>query len=345
MTMAERTVKEWCQLMPKVELHRHFEGSLRPELLFRMAQRHRIELPFKSVEEYQKRLDFKSFSDFVPMFICGVRCLRAPVDFYEATLDLGRQLHADGILYADVTITPQFYLSRPFPLIEVFKALKKGADIVKEKLDVDIRWVTDLVRNKIEASEVAFHKLMKIDLKHYGVHALGLGGPEEGFSAQPFQKMFVEAKRQGLKSNPHAGECDGAASVALCIEALKADRIGHGVRAWEDPIVIQDMIDQKIPIEVCLSSNFKLGVFDRESHPVKKLFDAGVRLSLNTDDPVLFKTNLSFEYVQAMIYFKFDLNMLKQCTMAAAENLHDESCRLIVKEKLMTKFNALGLGE
>jgi len=203
--------------------------------------------------------------------------------------------------------------------------------------------VIDLVRNKIEVSEVAFNELMKIDLKYYKVYALGLGGPEKGYSALPFENMFAEAKRQGLRSNPHAGEFDGAASVALCVESLNADRIGHGVRVWEDPSVVQEMIDRGIPIEVCLSSNFELGVFDRESHPVKKLFDAGVKLSLNTDDPVLFKTNLSFEYLLAMTHFEFDSDMLKQCALTATESLHDESCRLILREKINNKFKALGL--
>ena len=343
--MSERTIKNWCRMMPKVELHRHFEGSLRPEMIFRMAQRHGIGLPFRSVEDYKQKLAFRSFSDFVSMFIIGVRCLREPVDFYESTLDLGRQLYADGILYADITITPQFYLSRSYSLEDIFGALKKGADLVKEKLDVDIRWVVDLVRNKIEVSEVAFHELMKIDLKHYSIHALGLGGPEKGYSALPFANMFAEAKRQGLRSNPHAGEFDGAASVALCVESLKADRIGHGVRVWEDPAVIQELIDRGISIEVCLSSNFELGVFNRESHPVKKLFDAGVKLSLNTDDPALFKTNLSYEYFLAMTYFGFDLDMLKKCTLVAAENIHDESCGLALMQKINNQFKVLGLDE
>ena len=329
--------------MPKVELHRHFEGSLRPEFLARAAQRHGLRLPFDTTEEYEQKLDFNSFSDFVPMFILGVRCLRATVDFYEATLDLGQQLHADGIVYADVTITPQFYLSRPFPLLEVFKALDAGAKKVKEHLDIEIRWVTDLVRNKIEVSELTFHKLMQMDLNRYGVHALGLGGPEKGFSALPFQDMFAEAKQRGFKSNPHAGESDGPGSVALCIDTLQADRIGHGVRAWDDPQLVQEMADKNIPIEVCLSSNYKLGVFSIEDHPVRKLHDAGIKLSLNTDDPVLFRTNLSSEYLKAIEHYDFDLKMLMDCTLSAVEVLHDESCRPIIKDKLVKKFNTLGL--
>ena len=341
--MDESIAKKACCSMPKVELHRHFEGSLRPELIFYMAQRNGIRLPFKSVEEYKQKLVFGSFSEFVPMFLIGVRCLRFPVDFYESTLDLGLQLHADGILYADVTITPQFYLSRLCSLEDIFKALKQGVDAVKQKLDVDIRWVIDLVRNKIEVSKIAFDELMKIDLKYYNVHALGLGGPEKKSSVVPFKNMFAEAKRQGLKSNPHAGEFDGPASVALCIESLNADRIGHGVRAWEDPALVQEMINRKIPIEVCLSSNFKLGVFDKTSHPVKKIFDAGLRLTLNTDDPVLFKTNLSSEYFLAIKYFGFDLRMLMQCNLAATESIHDESCRSVLREKINKKFKILGM--
>lgn len=341
--MAERTLKEWCQVLPKVELHRHFEGSLRPQFLARMGRRHGFELPFKTIEEFHQKLHFKSFSDFVPMFIFGVRCLRSPIDFYEATLDLGQQLHVDGTLYADVTITPQLYLNRPFPLLEVFRAIDAGARKVRESLGIEIRWVADLVRNKIEVSEFTFHKLMQLDLTQYGVRALGLGGPEKGNSARPFKDMFAEAKQRGFRSNPHAGEADGPNSVALCIETLNADRIGHGVRAWEDPLLVQEMIEKNIPIEVCLSSNFELGVFNVGNHPVRKLYDAGVKLSLNTDDPVLFKTNLSSEYLKAINHYDFNLEMLMECTLSATEVLHDEACRLIIKEKLMAKFHALGL--
>jgi aminodeoxyfutalosine deaminase len=283
--------------MPKVELHRHLEGSLRPGFLLELAARNRLRLPFEDVATYDSLLSFGGFDDFIPPFLLGVTCLRRPSDFTDAVVELGEQLHAEGVVYAEVTYTPQFYQRLDPGFSRVLEALNAGRRRVHRRRNIEIRWIPDLVRNRPEPARAVVDWLTALDPGESGVVALGLGGPERGYPSEPFAELFRRAAAAGLPANPHCGETAGPESVRETCEALRPRRIGHGVRAAEDPELLARLVRDEITFEVCLSSNLALRHYDSlDSHPLTALLDADCRVTLNTDDPVLFRTDLPREY-------------------------------------------------
>ena len=330
------TIKTVCERIPKIELHRHLEGSLRPELLLRLARRNQINLPFTDKAGYLKLLNFRSFHEFIPVFIMGVECLMEPIDFYESVLDLGEQLNEDRILYVEVTFTPQFYHPLPCSLKEIMDALKKGTDEVYKQWNIIIRWIPDLVRNRYTLSRKIFDELLKLDHQYYGIVALGLGGPEKGYPARRFKPLFDQAASLGLGVNPHAGETAGPDSVWECIRYLRAHRIGHGVRSIENPRLLDFLKKFQVPLEICLSSNLALGIYSEQNHPIRELLNNGCRISLNTDDPLLFNTNLSIEFEKAVRLFQVSIDELKQCTYQAIKSVYSDGK---VKSELLHKVN------
>jgi adenosine deaminase len=309
--------------MPKVELHRHLEGSLQPEFLFHLAKRNGLSFPFKNPDEFRANLVYSSFADFVKPFLAGVGCIRTPQDTFDAVVDLGRQLAADNIVYAEVTFTPQFY-RRLFPIGTLFDALNQARQVVRSDHDIEIRWIPDLVRNRFEISRACLGELLEHDLKALGVVALGLGGPEAGHPASQYAELFAAAAEHGLPANPHAGETDGPESIWSCLRDLNAVRIGHGVRAVEDEILVAYLIEHEVMLECCVGSNIALQIYTEANHPLRALKDAGVRICLNTDDPVLFNTTLTDEYLRAVVHHGFSIDDLKQSTRQAAEAIHGD---------------------
>ena len=305
--------------LAKVELHRHLEGSLRPEMLLGLAQKNRINIPFRQPEDWKTKLRFNSFEDFIPPFLVGVKCLRELDDFEAVAYDLGLQMVEENILYAEVTFTAQFYLGRPFPMIEILRALNRGREKVKLEFGRHINWVIDLVRNRPKLAREAFDSIMALDLKSLGVVGLGLGGPEIGFPVDPLRDCFVEASRRGLAILPHAGESGGASSIREAIN-LGAKRLGHGVQAHLHPELLRELIEKEIHLEVCIGSNVALKLFSEKEHPVRELFDSGCRMSLNSDDPVLFQSDMNEEWKRAIEHHHFELKDLRKLNKMALED-------------------------
>ena len=164
--------------------------------------------------------------------------------------------------------------------------------------------------------------LMRCDLKAQGVVALGLGGPEEGHPAQTFKALFDEARNQGIAVNPHAGETAGPESVWACLQDLHAVRIGHGVRSVEDQALLEYLKIHQVMLEVCIGSNVALKVCTEDQHPLRQLRQAGCRVCLNTDDPVLFQTTLSAEYLRAHSHHGFSIDDLNYCVRDAVDAIH-----------------------
>lgn len=311
--------------MPKIELHVHLEGSLTPKLLMRLAQRNGISLPFNSEESFQPLYQFKNFSEFARSLLFGVALLRTPQDFYDAVINLGEMLHHENIVYAEVTWTPQFYLSRPCGLTQALAAMNEARTLIEQTLGIRISWLPDLVRSRPEAAMAAARWLTSIEPRDHGIVALGLGGPEPGWPASNFAEIFSIFRKLGLPANPHAGETEAAWAVEDAMRTLHASRIGHGVRAIEDEAVLARVVQSGVSLEICLTSNVRLGLFpDYASHPIRRLINAGCLVSLNTDDPVLFQTNLTREYLIAMEYHGLTIDDLRTLNSQAVQACHAE---------------------
>jgi len=264
--------------LPKAELHVHLEGAVRPatmeELLSRSA------LPVSRV--------FSDLDSFVDLYGRVWATMTRPGDYARLVREYCEDAIRTGIRYAEVHITTA---ARPFPcLLEAVEAASQQRDIV-------LRFIVDIPRTF--PIEVGF-ALLEGSKGVPDVIGIGLGGSEQGYPPEPFAPLFAEARHRGLRSMPHAGEDAGPESIRGAINALKAERIMHGVRAVDDPDLLAELAEQRIPLAVCPTSNVRLGVAPSlEEHPLRRLWDAGIIVSVNTDDPGYFDCDLTGEYAIA----------------------------------------------
>jgi len=306
--------------LPKVELHLHLEGSLRPATMLSLAERHDFDLGADSAEELTAQYQFGSFDAFLRLFMQGLEVLKDGEDFTTATVELAKELAAQNVRYAEVTTTPYNHHRRGIAMAEYVSGLNEGRRRAREDHGVELGWICDIPR-ELEDPDLGFTvELITGPEAPDGVVALGLGGPEVGFPAELFAGSFARAKAAGLGSVPHAGETVGPESVWGAIRALGADRIGHGVRSVEDPELLGYLVEHAVPLEVSMTSNVLLSVSPSiEDHQIRALLDAGVTVTLNTDDPAYFSTDLNRELQLAHDVHGLSVDELRQMQRVAAE--------------------------
>lgn len=279
--------------LPKAELHVHLEGSVEPETL------HELD-PATPLEEFRALYEYPDFDSFLKTFGAVGKRLRTPEDYALVTRRLLECLAAQNVRYAEIILAAGVVLWKEQDFAPIFDAVSgatKGSP-------VEVRWILDAVRQfGVEpAMQVAEFAAARIDR---GVVAYGIGGSEERGPAEWFKEVFAFAKRAGLRLTAHAGESMGPESIWAALE-LGAERIGHGIRAIDDPVLLAHLRDHNIPLEICITSNLVTGVIIRvEDHPIRKLYDAGVPILLNTDDPAMFRCSLVEEYRLAARVFGF----------------------------------------
>jgi len=309
--------------MPKAELHLHLEGALPPRTVLQLAQRNGLLdlLPGDTEEAIARWYVFQDFYHFMDVVRTIKNLLRTAEDFALAVYDAGRELAAQQIRYAEITVTPYTYigfLKQGVTIEMVLEGLEAGRQRVRSEFGVELRWIFDIPRNRAFADyhnggdyvAGAAENTLEFALagKDFGVIGLGLGGNEVNAPPEPFAHVFAEAKRYGLKSIPHAGESAGASSVWGAINELQADRVGHGVRAVEDADLMQALAARQIPLEINLTCNVYLKfVSSLKEHPLPALDQAGVMVTINTDDPTLIGTNLSKEYQLLVDVFGYSI--------------------------------------
>ena len=333
---------EFVQRMPKVELHVHLEGSILPRTLLLLSQRNRIELPYKTIEELQELYRFRDFNHFIENYWIITGCLCTPEDYQLIAYEFGRECARQNIRYAEATFSISTNMAKTgLPWQTILQALNEGRAQARDEFGVQWQWVFDIVRNLPETQEELTR--IALDAQPMGVVALGLGGGEAEFPAELFTASFDRAVKAGLHSVPHAGEIAGPSSVWTAVKQLHADRIGHGVRSIEDPQLVEFLSDEQIPLEVCPTSNIALCVFpDYAQHPLRKLWDAGILLTVNSDDPPMFNTSLNQEYQVLIDHFGFGLPELEKVSLNAlkASFLSDGEKERMTRE-FKTEFSHL----
>lgn len=304
----------YCATVPKAELHVHLEGSIQPTTLFALARRNGVDLPVQTVEEMQRWFTFRDFNHFVGIFFAISRCLKTAEDYELIAYEFGATLARQQVRYAEVTFSPSthaFSLGVPFDTF--FAGLTRGRLRTQSEFGIDIRWVFDIVRDIPEETHnrqrAEYTLAVAKEGMNDGVIALGLGGAEVGHPPDQYAPWFEQARAAGLHSVPHAGETVGPASIWGALQALGAERIGHGVRAIEDATLVDYLREHSIPLEVCPTSNICLGVYtDMRKHPLPRLHAAGIPVTVNSDDPPLFNTTLTHEVGLLFDAFNFDIN-------------------------------------
>jgi aminodeoxyfutalosine deaminase len=320
LSVAER-IDRFIEEMPKAELHVHLEGAVLPETLLRLAEKHQVDLPANDLEGMRELYTFRDFDHFVDVYMKINDCLVTPEDVGLITEELGNEAARQNIRYLEVTISPgTLVLIHGMTFGEILNEINAGAERARKNHGVQMQWVLDVIRDMPPHIREQGAKFA-IDAMDRGIVALGLGGTEAKYPPEQFVDLFALAKDAGLPSVPHAGETAGPESIWNAIKLLDAVRIGHGVRAVEDPELISFLAEHQIPLEVSPTSNLCIGIFDSwDAHPMRKLYDAGVRVSVNSDDPPMFNTTLTQEYRELVSQFGFSVSELEQITLGAIED-------------------------
>jgi aminodeoxyfutalosine deaminase len=281
---------------PKIELHVHLEGTVRPHTLLEIARRNDYPLPCDTVEELARLYEFRDFEHFVEVWILTTNALRRAADFRQVVVDYAAEAAAHGAVYVEGIFSPAERVRRGVSWDEVYGGFSDGAQEARELHGVEVALTPDIPRGYTQEEARA---TVEYAVK-YGLAGVGLGGLEAQFPPEPYAEVFRNAKAEGLASVPHAGEVVGPASVWGALEALEADRIRHGIRAIEDPALVRELAAREIVLDVCPISNLRTrAVRSLEEHPLRQLVDAGVVCSISTDDPAMFDTDLSRDYEAA----------------------------------------------
>jgi adenosine deaminase len=311
------SLHDFIREIPKAELHVHLEGSIRPSTLLMLAERNDVPLPAQDLDGLRQFYRFTDFDHFIRVYFTISGCLRTVADFCLIAYEFGADLARQNIRYAEVTFTPHPNVRRTgLPIAGIMAALNEGRARAQADFDVEFGWVLDISRDNPESGlQVAEWAISAMD---EGVVGFGLGGPEDGHPPEWFADAYARARQAGLRSVPHAGEAAGPPSVWGAIRALKAERIGHGVRSVEDPALVEYLKRHQIPLEVCPTSNLCTGVYPSyEEHPLRRFWDEGLYITVNSDDPPMFNTDLVREYTVLADHLGFDASELEQLSLNA----------------------------
>lgn len=319
--------------MPKVELHVHLEGSIRPETLMALSAKNGVDLPPKTLDEFREWFRFVDFPHFAEVYQAMSKCIRTPEDLETITRDFLAGQAAQNILHSEATFTAlTHYRNAGIPFDEQIDAIDRAREWAKKRHGVSLLLIVDIPREFATPQEAMMTAGWVADAHGKGgVAALGLGGYENGFPPEMFADAFALAAEAGVPAVVHAGETGGPESVRGAVESLGAIRVGHGVRAMEDPDVVDMLRERGTILEVCPSSNVCLKVYETmAAHPLPKMLEAGLAVTLNTDDPPFFNTTLTEEYVRVAETFgiaedrfrTFNLRAARASLLPDADKVH-----------------------
>jgi len=277
----------FIQALPKAELHLHIEGSLEPELMFELARRNGVPLPYASVEETRAAYAFTDLQSFLDIYYAGAAVLCREQDFHDLGMAYFRRAQADGVVHAELFFDPQTHTVRGIPFETVLDGLERACSRAQKELGISSRLILCFLRHLPEAEAFA---TLEQALPHLArLHGVGLDSSERGHPPSKFERVFARCRELGLHVVAHAGEEGPPAYIWEALDVLRSERIDHGVRAQEDPALLERLRRDQVPLTVCPFSNVKLRVFPTlEQHNLQQLLAQGLRVTLNSDDPAYF---------------------------------------------------------
>ena len=294
--------------LPKAELHLHLEGAHEPSTQLRIQQSHGLT---NALADVQKLYQYSDFAGFLISFRDITEHLKAPADYELITYRLMQRLKADNVLHAEMYVSVGVCLFRKQDFEAIFEGLESGRAQGQRDFGVSLLWIFDAVRHfgSAEAQKVAE---LAVSYRDRNVVGFGIGGDEKRAGPELFREVYAYCAENGLRLTAHAGETAGPDSIWGALN-LRAERIGHGLTAYQDPDLMQELAQRQIPVEVCVTSNVKTGVCPNlADHPVRRYFDEGLMVTINTDDPAMFETSLSREYQLLQENFAFSDDHLRE---------------------------------
>lgn len=305
----------WLNALPKAELHMHLEGSLEPELMFQLAERNHIKLPWDSVETLRSAYDFNNLQEFLDIYYQGANVLQTEQDFYDLTWAYLQKCEEQNVIHVEPFFDPQTHTARGVSMEVAITGISEALGDARDLLGISSGLILSFLRHLSE--EDAFHTLQQAMPFRDLFFAVGLDSSELGHPPSKFTNVFAKARAEGLLAVAHAGEEGPPEYVWEALDLLKVSRIDHGVRAWEDPRLMARLIEEQIPLTVCPLSNTKLRVYQNMSeHPILQMLEQGAMVTVNSDDPAYFGGYLT-ENFQAL---HTGLGMTQQQAQRLAEN-------------------------
>jgi len=314
--MSQASKLDWFERLPKAELHLHLEGAIPHDALWALVEKYDGDSLTPDKKTLKRVFTYKDFAHFIETWMWKNKFLREYEDFTFIAEAVARDLADQNIRYAEVFFSPPDFLGQGLETQRLTEAVRTGLGRVPE---IEISLVADLVRDF--GPERAAVTLAEIDeVKGFGVVGVGIGGSEYDFPPEPFEAVFDNARQLGFHTSAHAGEAAGPESIRGAIRSLRVDRIGHGTRSKEDDALLNYLVKHRIPIEMCPISNVRTGVVESyEDHPVRRYFEQGVFLSINTDDPKMFGNSLAEEYRLLVLKHGFTREEIKALILGSIE--------------------------
>ncbi|MCP3997327.1 MAG: adenosine deaminase [bacterium] len=283
----------WFDRIPKVELHLHLEGAIPLEALWELMHKYGGDPSVPDLAALERRFEYRDFPHFIETWLWKNEFLRELEDFTFIAEAVARDLERQNVRYVEAFYSPPDFAHHGLEAQRLTAAIREGLSRVR---GIEVALVADLVRNY--GPDRGARTLAEVrEVKELGVVGIGIGGSEERFPPEPFAAVFEEARRAGFRTSAHAGEAAGAGSVWGAIRSLRVDRIGHGTRAGEDEALLDHLAEHRVPLEMCPLSNVRTGVVPSlGDHPIRRYFERGIPVTVNTDDPKMFGNSLAEEY-------------------------------------------------
>jgi len=292
------SMESFIRRIPKAELHLHIEGTLEPEMMFELARKHRLALPYASVEQLRQAYSFSNLQSFLDIYYQGADVLRDEDDFHALTSAYVRRAHADGVVHAEIFFDPQTHTARGVPFATVIGGIHSALEEARRALGITHRLILCFLRH-LSAQDAMM--TLEQALPHVcAITAVGLDSSEAGHPPSKFAEVFARARSEGLLTVAHAGEEGPPEYVSEALDLLQVKRVDHGVRSAEDPALLARLVRDRVPLTVCPLSNVRLRVFDRmEDHNLKRLLRQGLCVTVNSDDPAYFGGYVAENYLAA----------------------------------------------
>lgn len=331
-------ITEYIKKIPKAELHLHIEGSFEPELMFKIAQRNQVKIPYQSVEEVKKAYQFSCLQDFLDIYYAGASVLLYEKDFYDLTMAYFEHCAEENVVHTEIMFDPQTHTKRGVSFETVIKGIQRAREDADEKYGISSLLIMSYLRHLTE--EDAFETLeQSLPYKHL-IKAVGLDSSEKGNPPSKFQKVFEASIKEGYVPVAHAGEEGPAEYIWEALDLLKIARIDHGNNCLTDEVLVKKLADEKIALTVCPLSNLELQVVKNlKDHPLKKMLNLGLKATVNSDDPAYFGGYMNANFLQtaeALDLTKEDIKTLVKNSFEYSFLSEDE------KQKYLTQVENFG---
>jgi len=311
-------IRDFLKKLPKVELHLHLEGCLEPELMFELAQRNNIELPFETVEHAHRTYEFTNLQDFLDIYYQGANVLRVEQDFYDLTWAYLKKCHRQNVVHVEPFFDSQTHTDRGVSFETVVNGISQALKDGESQLGITSKLIMCFLRHLSE--EAAFDTLTQAEPFLEQIIGVGLDSSEKGHPPEKFSRVFTKARELGFLTVAHAGEEGPAEYVWTAIDDLKVSRVDHGVHSIDDPKLMARLVETKMPLTVCPLSNTKLGVFDDMSqHNILDMLEKGVCVTVNSDDPAYFGGYMTENFVVLAQALDMTKDQAKQLVLNSIE--------------------------